>query len=465
MRPAKLYIKIFLSFVLVLIITEILIFGLFIFSAGRSFNSRFERYAKAQTSMINDFIKEKIKSEPEIHPAKNKSLQNFLLRLGKTYDAKVWLADSGGTVLIKSFQGDIPVDIAGIAKDCVKNYEKFKMHHNFKRRHFFYITIPVEISNSETGSFHLYENMKKTHIEGAFALGLAGIGIIIAVLIIPVSRLITKRIKLLKASAIRIAEGDLSHRVMVKGKDEIKELGRSFNRMADELEKMIKGGRELTANISHELRSPLARIRIAQELFREKLERSEYNDLDRHLCDMQEDIEELDRLIGSILLLSKLDIQETAIKLKPLDLSELLNEILKHLKHNISRRNLHVMTLLSIDQPIVGNMDALKTAFSNILENAVKFTPENGYVIIKTYFEEDSPVITVTNSFKALPDEELTRIFEPFYRTEQSRTPGSGLGLAITKKIIERHEGNIRAENSPDGLKIIVNLPTSGFAD
>jgi signal transduction histidine kinase len=461
MRPAKLYIKIFLSFVLVLIITEILIFGLFIFSAGRSFNSRFERYTKAQALIINDFIKEKIKSEPEIHPAKNKSLQNFLLRLGKTYDAKVWLSNSAGTVLIKSFQGNLPVDIVRIAEDRVKEYEQFKIHRNFKRRHFFYITIPVEISNSEIGIFHLYENMKKTHIEGAFALGLAGIGIIIALLIIPVSRLITKRIKRLKASATRIAKGDLSHRVMVKGKDEIEELGRSFNRMADELEKMIKGGRELTANISHELRSPLARIRISQELLGKKLEQSEYNDLGRHLCDMQEDIEELDRLIGSILLLSKLDIHETAIKLKSIDLSELLNEILKHLKPNISRRNLHVMTLFSIDQPIAGDMDALKTAFSNILENAVKFTPENGHVIIKTYFEGNFPVITVKNSFEAFPDEKLTRIFEPFYRTEQSRAPGSGLGLAITKKIIERHKGNIRAENSSDGLKIMVRLPTS----
>ncbi len=110
-------------------------------------------------------------------------------------------------------------------------------------------------------------------------------------------------------------------------------------------------------------------------------------------------------------------------------------------------------------------MDALKTAFSNIFENAVKFTPENGHVIIKTYFEENSPVITVTNSFEVLPEEELTRIFEPFYRTEQSRAPGSGLGLAITKKIIEKHEGNIRAENSSDGLKIIVNFPASDFAD
>jgi len=461
MRPAKLYIKIFLSFVVILIITEVMIFGLFIFSAGRSFNFHFERYAKAQAMMINNFIKEKIQSEPETHPAKNKSLQNFLLYLGEVYDAKIWLANSDGTMLIKSFQGDIPADIARIDKKRVKDYQLFKMHRDFKRRHFFYITIPVEISNNETGCFHLYQNMKKSHIEGSFALGLAGIGIVIAILVIPVSRLITKRIKRLKASAIRIAEGDLSHRIPVKGKDEIEELGRSFNRMADELEKMIKGGRELTANISHELRSPLARVRIAQELIRKKLERSEYHDLNRHLCDMQEDIEELDRLIGSILLLSKLDIQETALKLKPIDLSQLLNEIIKRFKPSISRRGLQVMTFLSVNQPIFGDTNALKTAFSNILENAVKFAPENDHVIIKTYFEGNYAVITVKNSFEKLTDEELTRIFEPFYRAEQSRAPGSGLGLAITEKIIIKHEGKISAENSPDGLKMIVSLPSS----
>jgi two-component system sensor histidine kinase CpxA len=459
MRPAKLYLKIFFSFIIVLIITEILIFGLFIFSAGRSFNFRFERYAKAQALIINDYIKEKIKSSPEILPANNKVLHNFLMRLGETYDAKVWLADSDGTVLIKSFKGNIPVDMAKIPPDHVKDYKQFKIHRNFKRRHLFYITIPIEISSSNLGSFHLYQNMKRPHIEGPFALGLVGIGLIIAVLVIPVSRLITKRVKRLKVSAIRIAEGDLSHRVKIKGKDEIGELGRSFNRMADGLEKMIKGGRELTANISHELRSPLARIRVAQQLLKEKLERSEYTDLNRHLSDMQEDIEELDRLIESILTLSKLDIQETALNLETINLTDLIKDILDRLKLGIDHKSLKVKTSLSVDQPIVGDHAALKTALSNILENAVKFTPKNGQVDITTYFQEKCPVITITNSFEALSEEDLCEIFEPFYRTEHIRSSGSGLGLSITKKIIEKHQGSISAENSPDGLKILITLP------
>jgi two-component system sensor histidine kinase CpxA len=445
MRPGKLYIKIFLYFLLVLIITEILIFGLFVFSAGRSFRYRFERYAEAQGLMVKEFIEEKIKSEPGTLPVQNESLKNFILRLGESYGAKVWLTAPDGTLLLKSFPGDIPDDIVRIVEEKAKNLGQFKIYRNFKRRHSLYL--------------HISENMGMAHIEGAFALGLISIGIVIALLVIPVSRLITERVKRLRASAIRIAEGDLSHRVMVKGKDEIGELGRSFNRMADELERMIRGGRELTANVSHELRSPLARIRIAEELLRERLERGDKKDLNRHLDDIREDIEELDHLIGSILLLSKLDIQETALKLEPLDLSDMINELLKRYEPAISHSGLRVMTVLSSDQSIFGDRNALKTALSNILDNAVKFTPEKGHVIIKMHSERDFLIISVTNSFEELSKEELTRVFEPFYRTDISSAAGSGLGLAITKKIIERHGGTIEAINSDEGLKILIRLP------
>ncbi|MBA7635772.1 Sensor histidine kinase CusS [subsurface metagenome] len=117
------------------------------------------------------------------------------------------------------------------------------------------------------------------------------------------------------------------------------------------------------------------------------------------------------------------------------------------------------MTVLSSDQPVFGDRNALKTALSNILNNAVKFTPEKGHVIIKTHLEKDFLIISVTNSFEELSKEELTRIFELFHRTEISRAAGSGLGLAITKKVIERHGGTIEAVNSDEGLKILIRLP------
>ena len=101
------------------------------------------------------------------------------------------------------------------------------------------------------------------------------------------------------------------------------------------------------------------------------------------------------------------------------------------------------------------------TAFSNILDNAVKFTPDQGEVVIRTHAEKDWLVISITNSFKALPKGDLIKIFEPFYRTEQSLAAGTGLGLAIAKKIIERHGGSIEAKNAKGGLQIQMRLPAA----
>lgn len=336
----------------------------------------------------------------------------------------------------------------------------FTLYRGFKGGHVFYVRIPAEIQKGRVGSLHiLFEKMDAPHPEAGFAFGLAGIGIVIALLVIPVSRLISKPIKRLNESAVRIAEGDLSQRVLVKSRDEIGELGRSFNRMADRVERMIRSSRELTANISHELRSPLARICIAEELIRERGERGDHKDVGRHLDDIKEDIEELDRLIGSILLLSKLDIHEEPLKHEALNLSDLIKELVDRLEPVKRRRGLSVMTSITCDDPVMGNKDSLRTALSNILDNAVKFTAENGKVIIKLYSENEFLNISITNSFEKLSAEDLTRIFDPFFRTEQFPAGGSGLGLAIAKKIIERHGGSIKAVNSDMGLQINVSLP------
>jgi two-component system sensor histidine kinase CpxA len=232
--------------------------------------------------------------------------------------------------------------------------------------------------------------------------------------------------------------------------------------MADRVERMIQGGRELTANISHELRSPLARIRVAEELIRERWERGDYKDLGRHLYDIREDIEELDRLIGSILLLSKLDIHEEPSKNESLRLSDLINELVGRFGPVVKRRDLSVMTSITCNDSMMGNKDSLRTAFSNIFDNAFKFTAEGGKVIIRMYRENKFVKTSITNSFKKLSEEDLTGIFEPFFRAEKSFVAGTGLGLAIAKKIIEKHGGSILAVNSEEGLQMNVSLPITG---
>lgn len=453
--------KIFLSFLVVLLVTEVLIFALFLFFPGRYFHSRFEQFARAQVLLSKELIEDRIRSDPETPPPENQALKAVINRLGDIYGAKVWLSGPDGALLLKSFDGAVPSNMEGRSGRHTRDFTEFKLVQGpGRRRGDFYATFPLELPHTEKGTVHLViEREGRSSPERGFALGLAVIGVVVALLTVPVSRAVTKRVKRLKASALMIAGGDLSQRVKIGGKDEIGELGRAFNRMADKLERMVRGGRELTANISHELRSPLARIRIAQELLREKLERGDREDLERHLEDIREDIEEVDRLMERILVLSKMDIHEIPLRIEPLDPYVLMEEALEKVQSGILQKGLQVRTDLSFRSRFQGDKEALATALSNVLENAVKFTPRKGHLIVRMDSEDDSLIISVSNTFQTLSDEELTGIFEPFYRTKRTGASGSGLGLAITKKIIERHEGTIEATNSAQGLMLRIRLP------
>jgi signal transduction histidine kinase len=460
MKSKKLYIKISLSFLALLFITLIVVFALFIALPGKHFTTRLEEYTKTKVMIVKEIVEDKIRSAPNTDLSKNEQLRDFIVNFGEILEAKVWLQRSDEAVVVKSFSGEIPPTVEYLTEKRGRDYGSFVL---YKRKHAgFYAVIPIALPEDEIGSIHIFFNIQEPpRPERGFALGLFIIGLIIASLIIPISRFIIKPLKELNQSALQIADGDLSHRAMVHSKDEIGELCQSFNHMADKLEKMIKGGKELTANISHELRSPLARIRIAEELFRERWEQSDYEGGEKHLDAIREDIDELDRLIGSILVLSKMDIHETPLKRERLNPSDLINNLLERFKPAMNRRSVRVTKKLTFNRPFFGDRDALGTAISNILDNAVKFTPEQGEVDVRTHAEKDWLVISITNSFKALSKGDLAKIFEPFYRTEQSRAGGTGLGLAIAKKIIERHGGTIEAKNSKRGLQIQMRLPTA----
>ena len=462
MKLSKLYIKIFLSFLLVLIVTFVLIFAIFVIAAGRDFRSRMGHYVKAHVLITKELVEDKIKSNPGVPVSENEDLRRVIGRLGQAYHSKVWLTGGDGNPLMKSFSGDMPKPLSDFRWKSVRKSKNFELYRRMKKGWQWYAIISMRIQEGQTGRLHLFfERREKERPEG-FGLGLIIIGIVVALLVLPISRYITKRVKALSESAARITEGDLSHRATVKGKDEIGELGRTFNRMAAKLERMIQGGKELTANVSHELRTPLARIRVAEELLRQKLENFENKDWERHADDIREDIEELDFLIGQILDLSKMDLHDAPLNLEIVDPSELINELLDRLDNTIKRKGLNLARELSFEPPFIADKGALRTALSNILDNTVKFTPEKGDLSVKMWPENGWLNINITNSSEPMSEEDLERIFEPFYRTEEARKIGTGLGLAITKKIIERHGGHIKAVNTEQGLQIQIKLPSGG---
>lgn len=458
---SRLYTKIFLSFLAILIITEILIFGLFIASVGRYFRDRFEQYTTSQITFVKEFVEDKINAHPSTPPSKNRALNALILRMGKIYGARFWLTGPDGAPLAKSFEGDIPKTVE--KRSCVELKGvsgPFKIYKDFGEDHRLYLVVSIRMTHGQTGNLHaLFEPMKPERHRGPFALGLLVIGLFIALLVVPVSRQITKRLNRLRESAVRISKGDLSHRSAVQGKDEIGQLASTFNTMAERLERMIHGGKELTANVSHELRSPLARIRVAEEIMRQQLKKEKPGDMERYLDNIQEDILELDRLIGRILEFSKLDLHEEPFEKASLDLSAILGKLRERFEPVMAKKQVAFEMEMPDTVSMTGDRKDLESALTNLLDNAVKFVPEGGQVAVRLVRMPDHLQLRIFNTYGKLTDEELEKVFEPFYRVADVSEAGTGLGLAIVKKIIERHGGRIHATNSKNGIEFFIRFP------
>jgi signal transduction histidine kinase len=460
MKPSKIYIKIFFSFLVILVVTEILIFALFGIIMGKYFQSEFDHYASAQVMVVKEVIDSKIGAATDLDLSKNEPLKEFIRDWGEALGAQVWLQGPDGQVVAKSFPGDLPKEQIKLQAGEWRDLGHFRLYHGHRKSLGLYAVIPIKLKEEKSAELHVfYVKRQLTHPEEGFGLGLGIIGVVIALLVMPVSRLISKPINELRHSAQRIAEGDLSHRATVKRKDEIGKLGRAFNHMADRLEKMIRGGRELTAHISHELRTPLARIRIAEEMLSEKLEQQNYKDLDRYLNEIREDVEELDGLIGRILMLSKLDLKEKPLSFQPVNPVDLMEGILSRLTSALEKRNLQLTKKFSFEPPLWADADALQTTFSNLLENAIKYSPSGGRVSVEMKTAGDDMEVVVTNTADQIAEEDLGRIFEPFHRVGSKKEAGFGLGLAITQKTVEAHGGTIEALNAEEGFRIRIRLP------
>ncbi len=462
MRPAKLYLEIFVSFVLAIIVSETMIFFLFTDSERRIVGYKMEQNTIIKVEMLKKLVDEKLSQMQDTDTNGLQWLSDLLVSSETIYDARIWISKADGTLVLKPSKDDISKGVHILNSDESRSFPNaIRLYNDIRRGNHVYASIPLAPYHDENLKLYIAFNviMPPRH-KWQFLLGLFVIGSVVALLIIPVSKFITDRIKDLRISALRIAEGELSHRVAVKAGDEIGELGLAFNQMAERLERMIVGGKELTANISHELRTPLTRIRISQEILSERLEKGDTSRSERYMNEIRENVEELDLLIGRILELSKLDIHEPQPKYEAFNPADLLEELLEKLRPVITHKKLDVQKHLPEGSTVFGDRIALTMALSNILDNAAKFSPEAGAIHIGLSRNDASFSIRVTNTYKKLPEKDLEKIFEPFYRSHSSNASGTGLGLSIAAKIVKKHGGSIEALNAQNGFEIAIQLPT-----
>ncbi|HEX5965136.1 MAG TPA: ATP-binding protein [Pyrinomonadaceae bacterium] len=272
------------------------------------------------------------------------------------------------------------------------------------------------------------------------------------------ARYITKPLFKLRTTTNQLAEGDLSARVgtnLAKRRDEVGELGRDFNTMAERLESMVKAQQRLLGDISHELRSPLARLGVALGLARKRAGSEANTALDR----IERESENLNEMISQLLTLTRLESGTDGRKRSEVDLAALVREVSEDADFEARSLNRSVQVVASDTCSINGVEDLLRSAVENVVRNAVRFTPEGTAVEVALRKQNGSAdnfaVISVRDRGNGVPAESLEKIFRPFYRTEDARDRqsggGTGLGLAITERAVRMHGGTVQAANSPDG--------------
>jgi two-component system sensor histidine kinase CpxA len=226
--------------------------------------------------------------------------------------------------------------------------------------------------------------------------------------------------------------------------------------MAERIESLIVSQKRLSRDISHELRSPLARLNVALELAKKKTNGDASALLDR----IEIESTRLNEMIGRILTLSKLESGATDVERAKIDLTELVRDVVADADFEAGAHDKSV-SMSAVECMVVGNESLLRSAIENVLRNAVRYTGPSTAVRVSLETVNGDAVITVRDQGGGVPEEELQHLFRPFYRVGEARerkTGGIGLGLAIAERAIRAHHGSISARNDNGGLAVEIKL-------
>lgn len=287
------------------------------------------------------------------------------------------------------------------------------------------------------------------------------IGAVIALLLgVFLSQTLTRPIRELTRATHAVSEGDLSQQVPVRSDDELGELARAFNRMSAQLSRSVNTRKQMTADIAHELRTPLSLILGHAEAVHDGVLPPTRENFEI----IREEATRLEHLVNDLRTLSLADAGELSMQVQSLGPQRLLHEVASLYQYQAQKTNIAFELDIPAGLPeIEVDPGRMTQVLTNILDNAIRHTPEHGRVVLGAQQTAERIEIFIQDSGPGLDIEDADRIFERFYRTDAARQRedgGSGLGLAIAKSIIQAHGGQLSAESEVGkGLKIIISLP------
>ncbi len=369
-----------------------------------------------------------------------KALGEYIDHLNHVFTGSHYLLDSNGTDLLTgdNRSGLLPPPPATVLR--ISSHGHWRIAHRSQDGKYWFAAVGL------VGRLHIWTFLPYYFLVIAASALLCWIAT--AGVIFPIRRI---------AQKIAIfGQGDLSVRVAATRHDEIGQLARSFNQMAGRLERLIVSERRLLADISHELRSPLARLKFAVKLARTSPDR------DAALDRIERDIDRMSSLVSDIVEITFLEGDPALRGAEAFSLDEIVREVVRDCSVEAEIRNCPVRLTGAIPGQVLGSRELLRRAVENVLRNAIRYSPENAPIEVQISGRDGHAQIEVRDLGPGVPQDALARIFDPFYRVEQARTDnggGSGLGLSIAQRAAQAHHGSIVAENAVPGLRVSIAVP------
>ena len=453
------------TYVVVGIVPLILISNTILHSVGEYFIKERETELLSQANMISGQVTSYKYLENKTN---NNELEEIMLTLGQEEDFRILVFDSRSRIVYDTGYEDvgktivIPEVIEALGgKDVAREQENLMIYAAASIVGQDNALNGVVLIADETLSIAdtVADIAKKGNIL------LVGLTIIVILITIVLSRVFTEPLKRMIKAVQRMSEGQFEQRVQINFPihNEVVDLAWACNHMADQLEKVESSRQQFVSNVSHELKTPLSSVKVLSEaiLHQEDVPKEMYVEF---LEDIYSEVDRMAEIINDLLTLVKLDQKEIPMRFKEVDLNLMMEGIVKRLQPLAGVKEVKLEYSMKAKEALA-DVDEMKLilAIANIVDNAIKYTPQEGSVLVSLSADHQHAFISVADTGIGMPEDEIGNIFERFYRIDKTRdreTGGTGLGLSITHGTIMMHKGTIKVNSKEEeGTTILVRIP------
>lgn len=392
--------------------------------------------------------------------------------IASIYNGRVIIVDSNLKVLSDTFEREVGKTlISDKVIECLRGNNSITRNKNSRLAE---MTIPIVQGDSETIVGVIIFNISLERefkilstLDQKVTIVLTFIFIVLVIAAFIYSKSLAKPLKAIIASINHVTEGYMDDEVSIKGFYEIEQISDSFNAMLTRIKTLEESRQEFVSNVSHELKTPITSIKVLADslLMQEDTPVEIYREF---MQDINDEIERENKIINDLLSLVKLDKKTGEMHIAEVSINELLEIILKRLKPIAMKRNIELV--FESFRPVLAEVDEVKLslAVSNLIENAIKYNVDDGWVRVSLNADHKYFYIKVSDSGIGIPESAINNIFDRFYRVDKARTRqtgGTGLGLSITKNVILMHNGAVKVYSKEnEGTTFTIRVPLSYIA-